>query len=51
MRRTTRDEDLAILDTIHYRPAALTRSDSTLGACPDVARDDPRARPSGAFIG
>jgi len=50
MRRTIDDEDLAILNTIHYHPGALTRSDRTLGAYLNFVRHYPRAHPSGPFI-
>jgi len=50
MRRTIDAEDLAILNTIHYRPGALTPSDKTLGAYLNFVRHYPRAHPSAEFI-
>jgi hypothetical protein len=50
MRRTIDDEDLAILNTIHYHPGALTHADTTLGRYLNFVRKYPRSHPSAAFI-
>ena len=50
MRRTIDAEDLAILNTIHYRPGALTKGDTTLGAYLNFVRRYPRSHPSAEFI-
>jgi nitrite reductase/ring-hydroxylating ferredoxin subunit len=50
MRRTIDGEDLAILNTIHYRPSALIKGDTTLGAYLNFVRRWPRAHPSADFI-
>ena len=46
----TINEDRDILNTIHYRPGALTRGDRTLARYLQFLRDYPRAHPSAAFI-
>jgi hypothetical protein len=43
-------EDKDILNTIHYRPGALTKGDRTLARYVDFLRRYPRAHPSAAFI-
>ncbi len=43
-------EDKDILNTIHYRPGALTRGDTTLSRYLEFVRSYPRAHPSAAFI-
>lgn len=50
MRRTIDDEDLAILNTIHYHPGALTHADTTLGRYLNFVRKYPRSHPSAGFI-
>lgn len=50
MRRTIDNEDLAILNTIHYHPTSLTQADKTLGRYLNFVRNYPRAHPSAAFI-
>jgi nitrite reductase/ring-hydroxylating ferredoxin subunit len=50
MRRTIDGEDMAILNSIHYRPGALTKGDATLGAYLNFVRRYPRAHPSAEFI-
>jgi hypothetical protein len=47
--RTAR-EDKPILDTIHYKPGALTRGDTSLARWLDIVRNYPRAHPSRDFI-
>jgi phenylpropionate dioxygenase-like ring-hydroxylating dioxygenase large terminal subunit len=49
MHRTI-NEDKNILNTIHYRPGALTRGDRTLARYLQFLRDYPRAHPAGPFI-
>ncbi|ABQ67204.1 Rieske (2Fe-2S) domain protein [Rhizorhabdus wittichii RW1] len=44
------NEDLAVLNTIKYRPGTLTKSDKTLGRFLDYLRTYPRAHPSAPFI-
>ena len=43
-------EDVAIMQTIHFRPGTLTRSDRTLGRFFQYLRTYPRAHPSAEFI-
>jgi nitrite reductase/ring-hydroxylating ferredoxin subunit len=43
-------EDRDILNTIHYRPGALTAGDRTLGQFLQYLRQYPRAHPSAEFI-
>src|SRR5690606_38325878 len=43
-------EDKDILNTIHYRPGALTKGDTTLHRYLEFLRNYPRAHPSGPFI-
>jgi nitrite reductase/ring-hydroxylating ferredoxin subunit len=43
-------EDHDILDTIRYRPGALTKGDTSLARYLDILRKFPRAHPSGPFI-
>jgi phenylpropionate dioxygenase-like ring-hydroxylating dioxygenase large terminal subunit len=43
-------EDKDILNTIHYRPGALTKGDRTLARYLDFLRRYPRAHPSAEFI-
>ncbi len=43
-------EDKDILNTIHYRPGALTKGDRTLARYLKFLRGYPRAHPSAAFI-
>lgn len=44
------NEDAPILNTIHYRPGTLTKSDLTLSRWLDLIREYPRAHPSADFI-
>jgi nitrite reductase/ring-hydroxylating ferredoxin subunit len=43
-------DDMINMETIHFRPGTLTRSDLTLGRFFDYMRKFPRAHPSGEFI-
>lgn len=43
-------QDLDLLNTIHYRPGAMTRTDKFLGQFFDYLRAYPRAHPSADFI-
>jgi nitrite reductase/ring-hydroxylating ferredoxin subunit len=43
-------EDVAIMQTIHFRPGTLTKSDRTLARFFDYLRHFPRAHPSAEFI-
>jgi hypothetical protein len=43
-------EDKDILNSIHYRPGALTKGDTTLGRYLEFLRAYPRAHPSEPFI-
>lgn len=43
-------DDLMNMQTIHFRPGTLTRSDLTLGRFFDYLRNFPRAHPSSEFI-
>ncbi len=43
-------EDLPVVNTIHFRPGALTRSDRTLTRFFDYLRTYPRCQPSAEFI-
>lgn len=44
------DEDIPVLNTIHYKPGTLTRSDKTLSKFLNYLRKYPRAHPSADFI-
>jgi nitrite reductase/ring-hydroxylating ferredoxin subunit len=44
------DEDAQILNTIRFRPSALTRSDRSLATFIDFVRRFPRAHPSARYI-
>lgn len=44
------DEDTPVLNTIHYKPGTLTKSDKTLAKFLDYIRRYPRAHPSADFI-
>ncbi|WFL77735.1 Rieske (2Fe-2S) protein [Altererythrobacter arenosus] len=46
----TLGEDSEILNTIHYRPGALTRGDTTLSRYLKFVKDYPRSHPSAPFI-
>lgn len=46
----TAAEDKPILDSIHYKPGALTRADKSLARWLDMVRSYPRAHPSKDFI-
>ncbi len=50
MHRTIDGEDMAILNSIHYHPGALTKGDTTLGRYLNFVRNYPRSHPSQAFI-
>jgi nitrite reductase/ring-hydroxylating ferredoxin subunit len=50
MRRTIDDEDMAILNSIHYRAGAMTKGDTTLGRYLAFVRAYPRSHASGPFI-
>jgi hypothetical protein len=43
-------EDFPVLNTIHFRPGTLTRSDRTLARFLQYLRDYPRCHPSAEFI-
>lgn len=43
-------EDIPVLDTIHFRPGTLTKSDRTLARFFQYLRDYPRCHPSAEFI-
>jgi len=43
-------EDIPIVNTIHFRPGTLTRSDRTLARFFQYLRDYPRCHPSAEFI-
>jgi hypothetical protein len=43
-------EDLPVVNTIHFRPGTLTRSDLTLARFFQYLRDYPRCHPSAEFI-
>lgn len=43
-------EDLPVVNTIHFRPGTLTRSDRTLARFFQYLRDYPRCHPSAEFI-
>ncbi|HLX37421.1 MAG TPA: hypothetical protein VKR29_06445, partial [Candidatus Binataceae bacterium] len=43
-------EDIPVLNTIHFRPGTLTRSDRTLSRFFQYLRDYPRCHPSAEFI-
>ena len=43
-------EDIPIVNTIHFRPGTLTRSDETLARFFQYLRDYPRCHPSAEFI-
>jgi hypothetical protein len=43
-------DDMVNMQTIHFRPGTLTRSDLTLGRFFDYMRRFPRAHPSAEFI-
>ncbi len=43
-------EDIPIVNTIHFRPGTLTRSDKTLARFFQYLRDYPRCHPSAEFI-
>jgi phenylpropionate dioxygenase-like ring-hydroxylating dioxygenase large terminal subunit len=49
MNRTV-GEDKDLLNTIHYRPGALTKGDTTLARYVEFLRSYPRAHPSAQFI-
>jgi phenylpropionate dioxygenase-like ring-hydroxylating dioxygenase large terminal subunit len=48
--RRTLSEDRDIINTVHYRPGALTRVDKSLARFLHYIRKYPRAHPSGDFI-
>jgi nitrite reductase/ring-hydroxylating ferredoxin subunit len=48
--RRIASEDAQILNTIRFRPSALTRSDRTLAKFLEFLRDYPRAHPAAQFI-
>lgn len=48
--RRTVNEDLPILNTIHYKPGRLTGADKSLARFLQYLRDYPRAHPSADFI-
>jgi len=43
-------EDIPIMQTIHFRPGTLTKSDKALGKFLQYVRNFPRAHPSAEFI-
>jgi hypothetical protein len=48
--RRTLGEDRDIINTVHYRPGAMTKEDRSLARFLQYVRNYPRAHPSAEFI-